>query len=119
MDKGTRPNLLSGKTWLAELETGELGSLRLGQLSRLGRRVWAEESSGQVSSGQGIIVRLIGAGELGSGRSAEGPKISRELELGMGNSGQYRSEQVTMINKTRKAQARGRVSDGDGPEVPR
>ena len=33
-----RPELLSGKLWLAELGLGELGSCRLGQLDGSGRR---------------------------------------------------------------------------------
>ena len=50
--------------------------------------------------------RRSGRGSWGLVDSLRGPRHLVKWNLGLGNSGQYRSEQVALINKTREAEAR-------------
>ena len=98
-NSGFRPKLLSGK-----LGPGEPWSFKLGQVGRSCRIVRIKKALAMEPLVKGALyVRLIGSGELYPLRKSQ---TSLEMELRTGDSGQYMSERVILINKIREAQAR-------------
>ena len=93
---GFQPKLLTGK-----LGPGELGSFRLGQVVRSYRRVWVKEDlSGQWSLGRGsmcLVDRVRGASVWKI--HSEIPRLFIKWNLRHGNSGQYRSEEITLARE--------------------
>ena len=101
-NSGFRPKLFSGK-----LGPGELWSFKLGRVGRSCRIVWIKKALATEARVKGVYVPLIGSAELDPLRES---KTSREMELGTGDSGQYMSERVILINKIRS------VGIGQGDE---